>query len=122
MNRKFNFKRSGWQDVRAWKKNNEKFKKSIVEGANGRVGYVYIFRLYDGYYKIGKTSNVLERMKALQASCPTLTCVWSAHVRDMVIVEKELHQHFKKKKVEREVFRLDPNDVRQADHIADKYR
>jgi predicted GIY-YIG superfamily endonuclease len=122
MSRRFTFKRTGYSDVRKWKRDNEKFKRSIIDGSDGRVGYVYVFRLYDGFYKIGKTTNITERMKALQASCPTLNCVWSAHVRDMVIVEKELHKFFKKKKYEREVFMLEPKDIMEADRIADKYR
>ena len=122
MNRRFVFKRTGHTDVREWKRNQEKYKKSIIEGEDGRIGYVYIFKLYDNYYKIGKTVNVAERMKVLKASCPTLNCAWSAHVRDMVIVEKELHKFFKNKKLNREIFTLEYKDILEADRIADKYR
>lgn len=112
----------GYSDIREWKKNKEKDKKAVRDGKNGRVGHVYIFRLYDGYYKIGSTYCIPDRMKTLKASCPTLHCVWSAHVRDMVFVEQELHNFFRHKKLEREIFVLDPKDVIEADRIADKYR
>lgn len=115
-------KKYGYHDIRAWKRNKELLDKSIKEGANGRVGYVYIFKLYDNFYKIGYASDIQGRMKTLRASCPTLNCIWSAHVRDMVIVEQKLHKHFKKKKYDREIFILSPNDIKEADLIADKYR
>lgn len=118
----FTRKHYSHQDIRAWKRNKEQEKKAIQEGKDGRVGHVYIFKLYDGYYKIGCTYSIPQRMKALKSSCPTLQCVWSAHVRDMLIVEQELHKYFHKKKVEREIFLLDPHDVVEADRIADKYR
>lgn len=122
MSRIITRKHYGYQDIRSWKRGKEMFKKSVIEGKFGKVGNVYIFKLYDGYYKIGYTYDIPQRMKDLQASCPTLKCVWSAHVRDMPLVEQELHKHFKKKKTEREIFMLDPQDMIEADRIADKYR
>jgi len=105
-----------------WRKEKERKKKEVLEGKDGRIGHVYIFKLYGEYYKIGCTTDILKRMKALQASCPTIKCVWSAHVRDMLIAEQDLHKKFHGQKVEREIFILTPQDIIKADQIAEKYR
>ena len=115
-------RKNGYKAVRQWKKNKEREKREVIEGKVGKSGHVYIFKLYDGFYKIGCTYNIAKRIKVLKASCPTLQCVWSAHVRDMNIFEKELHKHFHEKKVEREIFRLEQQDIRCADDMANKYR
>lgn len=122
MNRNIIRKKYGYQDIRAWKRGKEQLEKSIREGKNGRVGYVYIFKLYDGYYKIGCTYDIEARMKSLRASCPTLNCVWSAHVRDMVIAEQKLHKHFKKLKLEREIFVLNKGYAMEAEQVVEKYK
>lgn len=105
-----------------WRKDKERRKKEVLEGKNGKIGHVYIFKLYGEYYKIGCTTNILDRMKSLRASCPTIKCVWSAHVRDMNLAEQELHKKFHSQKVEREIFTLTQQDIIRADQIAEKYR
>lgn len=106
-----------------YNRNKERQKKEIKDGKDGRCGYVYIFKLgFDNLYKIGMTTDILERLKLLKAANPVLLCVWSARVRDMHFVEQELHKKFRTFKVEREIFRIEKLDILVADRIADQYR
>jgi len=109
--------------ARDYNRNKERQKKEIMDGKDGRCGYVYIFKLgYDDLYKIGLTTDILQRLKSLKAANPKLKCVWSARVRDIHFVEQELHKAFHRMKVEREIFKIEDLDILVADKIADKYR
>lgn len=111
----------GWSyiknhNIREWAKNKERDYLAGVEKNEGKEGYVYIFDLKNGYYKVGRTKNVLQRLKALQAGNPGIKCVWSAHVQNTYEAESALHKMFKKKKVEREVFALERGDILAANN------
>lgn len=121
--RKITRKRPGLQQIREWRKNKERDKKAILDGGDGRSGYLYIFKIGDNLYKIGMTTNIKKRIKALSASCPSLQCIWTARVRDRIFAEQDLHKAFESQKLEREVYTLVmPADMIRADQIADKYR
>lgn len=116
-------KKYGYQDVISWKRNKERERRAVIDGCEGRDGYVYIFKVSDGIYKIGMTTNVTKRMKDLSASCPYLKCIWTARVRDRYFAEKDLHKVFKKSKINRECYALNmPSDMLKADGVINKYR
>lgn len=109
--------------VRDWLRNKIAEEKAGVDTSIGREGYVYIFKIGDGLYKVGMTTNVQKRMQALKASCPHLMCIWTAKVRDKFSAESKLHKIFKPKKVQREIYALNmPGDMKQADQAIIRYR
>lgn len=95
--------------VRAWARNQEQDILAGVEKKIGKAGHVYIFSLgYGNLYKIGCTTNIMQRLKSLQASNPNMKCVWSAWVKEMHDVEKKIHNNYKDHRVDREIFELKP--------------
>ena len=65
-------------------------------------------------YKIGRSSNVEERLKSLSVANPNLKII-------LVIdsnVEKQLHKHFKEKKVSSEWYSLNSSDI---DYVKEQY-
>lgn len=67
----------------------------------------YLFK-DDKYYKIGRSTNVLNRFLSIKANNVNLECV-SFTYRD---IEKYLHNKFKLKKVYLEWFDLEDNDIK----------
>jgi len=109
--------------VREWVRNKIADEKAGIDTSIGREGYVYIFKIGEELYKVGMTTDVKNRMRALQASCPYLKCIWSAKVTDKYAAEKILHKLFKSKKITREVYRLSmPGDMMQADQRVNPLR
>lgn len=102
--------------VRSWLRNKEQDYLAGVEKNEGKEGYVYIFSLGGGFYKIGRTTDVGRRLIALRAGNPNITCIWSAHVTDMIEAETRLHRIFKKKKIEREIYKLEKGDTLVANN------
>jgi hypothetical protein len=77
-------------------------------------GYVYVLRDIEisGYYKIGKTSQPYDRMKAFGVRLPfaaELIHVIDCH--NAHVVEAHLHKHFAAKRRQGEWFALEPSDV-----------
>lgn len=93
--------------VREWARNKEQDILAGVEKQVGNSGHVYIFSLGQGdLYKIGCTTNIERRLQSLRASNPFMKCIWSAWVRDMKSVEKQIHSNCSKYRLDREIFRL----------------
>jgi len=72
--------------------------------------YVMIDR-NTGFYKIGRSINVLAREKTLQSEKPSIELCFS--FSSNISKEKELHTTFSDKRVRGEWFRLDDNDILQ---------
>ena len=85
-------------------------------------GFVYIIKLSNDIYKIGRTVDLLKRLSSFRTSHIGAKFVWSAHVIDMVEAEKILHKVFGYRLLEREMFALQPKDIRRADKIINLYR
>jgi len=82
----------------------------VIENKNS--GYVYC--ISDGYenYKIGKTLSVGNRLKEFRTSMPNEPIVIKIlFCNDMNIVEKQLHEKFKSKSINREWFKLNEIDL-----------
>jgi predicted GIY-YIG superfamily endonuclease len=104
--------------IRAWARNKEQDILAGVEKNNGISGHVYIFSLgHDNLYKIGCTTNIQQRLKALQASNPNMKCVWSAWVKDMKKVEKQLHNDHKTCRLDREIFTLSHEQITRIGNL-----
>src|SRR5688572_14610097 len=101
-------KLGSWQyvknpSIRSWARNKEQDIMAGVEKKIGDAGHVYVFSLgYDNLYKIGCTTHIERRLKALKASNPNMKCVWSAWVRDMKDVEKKIHKIYASYRLDRE--------------------
>ena len=76
--------------------------------------HVYLINQDDSkMYKIGITNNVKRRLSGIQTANPNpLTLIHSGRVNNAKELEKQLHQHFKKQKINREWFNLDSPDVK----------
>ena len=77
-------------------------------------GYVYLIRNSHFEYKIGMTKqNVNKRLKQLQTgNSEDLELVKYFLVENYKKVEKSLHNHFSNKKINREWFNLNKNDIK----------
>lgn len=80
--------------------------------------YIYIASLF-GYYKIGRTWNIDQRMKTLSATLlpEPLTVVFSGRVYSGKRVEKLLHDRYAGKRVRGEWFTLDSQDLAEIQAI-----
>lgn len=66
----------------------------------------------DNYYKIGRATDVSQRLASLETGTPfDLELVFSQEVNDAVKVEQDLHLMFSSKRVKGEWFRLTPQDA-----------
>lgn len=82
-------------------------RKPYTEKKIGKSGHVYVFSLgFDDLYKIGKTTNLQNRQKSLQAGNPKLRFVWSSYTKDCSELEKILHKKMKDFWIERELFKF----------------
>lgn len=85
----------------------------LVESKKSAAGFVYCIRYGDNeVYKIGKTTNPKNRISSLKTSCPMdLKIIYMTKCIDYDLCEKELHKLFENKRVNREWFALDDNDI-----------
>ena len=98
--------------VREWAKNKERDVLAGVEKKIGAAGHVYIVGLgFENLYKVGCTVHIERRLKELQAANPNARCVWSAWVRDMKDVERQVHAVLKESRVDREIFKLSQESI-----------
>jgi hypothetical protein len=74
-------------------------------------GYVYIFSVGENLYKVGKARNWKARLFTFQAANPEIKMVHVVSVRNRHKAEIAAHEYINKKKVKREIFRLDQVDV-----------
>lgn len=80
-------------------------------------GWVYVFKYSpnEDLYKIGSAENIHKRIAQLRTAAPFIDQCHSFHSFTYRKVEKELHQHFRGKRVAGEWFRLTDDDL---DYIA----
>jgi hypothetical protein len=86
--------------------------------------YVLTNEAIEGLVKIGRTTtNVEQRIKELDNTSTPLPfqCFYAAEVVDSALVEGKLHRIFadKRIRINREFFRVDPNQVREAIQLAE---
>lgn len=110
------------KSVRGWIKNKEALDKACEEKKGGKDGYVYVFSLGDGLYKIGCTHDIRRRTKEFRASNPKVNCVWSSWCTDMLALEKSIHEIMKSNRIEREIFHLNFEQIMKINSIAEKFR
>ncbi len=83
-----------------------------------KIVYVLSNPAMPGYIKIGKTDNLIERLRSLDRTSTPLPflCEYAAEVEDADKVEKILHDVFTDKRVRssREFFEIDPQQVIRA--------
>lgn len=74
--------------------------------------YVYLIRSPDGVYKIGKTANPEQRLRAFLTQFPfAVEYVSLIRTENMGKLEKELHRKFDLKRLKGEWFALSDDDV-----------
>lgn len=73
-----------------------------------------------GWFKIGATSNLLQRYKDLAKGVPfdlELLSVWSPFKNSSFQLERELHARFNSQRIKGEWFRLTEGDIEEFDEI-----
>lgn len=86
----------------------------IGQRTSVRGGYVYVLKDIEisGYYKIGKTTNPHNRMKAFGVLLPFETeLIHVIECDNADRIESQLHNHFSHKRKQGEWFALDNDDV-----------
>ena len=73
-------------------------------------GFIYVLKS-GRYYKIGRTTNVISRMRSHQTSNPNLKLILSSIVADSLGEEKKLLSEFKEKNHKGEWFLLKKDDI-----------
>lgn len=86
--------------------------KRTVKRKSPEANHIYVASLF-GYYKIGRTWNVDQRMKSLsQTLLPApFVIVLSSRVYSGPKVEKALHNRYSSKRIRGEWFSLDSQDI-----------
>ena len=79
-------------------------------------GFVYVIKLGDtGYYKIGRSNNpdrrIWKEITPILPIEPEIICI--VETRDMIKLEKELHERYSDKRANGEWFLLDDEDIEQ---------
>jgi len=84
--------------------------------------YILINEAMPSYVKLGKTSNLEQRIRGLDNTSAPLPfeCFYAARVKDASFVEKQLHDAFGDHRVRsnREFFRISPERIASALRIA----
>ena len=76
-----------------------------------RNGHIYVVHT-NGYHKIGRSSNVKERINGLRATVPTpLELICTIPSTDTYTDEKNLHERFDDKRTQGEWFELTEEDI-----------
>ncbi len=85
--------------------------------------YILTNEAMPGYIKIGRTTNLEQRLRSLDSTSIPLpfTCFYAAEVKDAIFVEKQLHEAFGEKRVRqsREFFLLAPERAVAALRLAE---
>ena len=89
------------------------FSTSYSNRMSRKSTHVYLIKQENSnMYKIGITNNVKKRTSSIQTSNPNpLFLEHSGKVSNAKELERKLHSHFKRQKINREWFRLDTPDV-----------
>ena len=95
----------------------------ILEGTYAKhkmAGVVYLFSIKEmpGYYKIGKTKNVQQRLSGYNTAVPlTIVLEYAFEHIDYELIEKKFHRAYRHKRVKGEWFLLTPDDISQIRSI-----
>ena len=83
-------------------------------------GYVYLIKLENGLYKIGKTKHLSDRMSVFAVSFPMKWELFYSFLSDdYSLAEKTLHMFFADKREIGEWFSLDQRDINSITAIKD---
>lgn len=77
-----------------------------------------------GWYKIGLSKNIRERLKTLRQMVPFKVkkiSSWS-YVADVALLEQYLHRQFHKQRLQGEWFQLSQEDVFRCDELVTQYK
>lgn len=82
---------------------------------------IYVFEQC-GFYKIGYSYNPHKRLENIKCASPNETrLVLSFPIHNVKIVEKELHNRFKDKRIRGEWFELSDGDLQDITNILTEY-
>lgn len=106
--------KSGYDDIIELSKSvlGKSNKKENGDGANSRIGEVYLFKS-GRYYKIGKTNDTVRRGNELRIQLPEkIDLIHSIKTDDPSGVEAYWHRRFKVKRMQGEWFDLNSIDIK----------
>jgi hypothetical protein len=94
--------------------------QSIQEQRRKIPGWVYLVGTEGGFYKIGRTTKVAERLAALNTGTPGgVTLIYAIYTVDSVDLERLFHDAFEEERVRGEWFALPDRDVEWFGRMAD---
>lgn len=78
-----------------------------------KIGYVYFLRSEkSSYIKIGKSKDIDKRVKMLEYNVGKINILGFIYNEDYDLIEKQLHAHFKDKRMHGEWFDLSVDDIK----------
>ncbi len=100
-----------------------RFRSEIVENVMNEIIYVLINEAMPGYVKIGRTSNLEQRIRSLDTTSVPLPfeCFYACTVKDAQFAERQLHDAFLDHRVRssREFFEISPERAVAALKLAE---
>ena len=107
--------------IRDWLRNKARNKNKPKPSSDGRSGYIYVVQLgIENLYKIGRSTNVEQRLQALAAANPRVRAVVAKRVKDMFRCEGVLHRRYRKQRIARECYALEPENVSDIQAYLDR--
>jgi septal ring factor EnvC (AmiA/AmiB activator) len=92
----------------------EQRKKEEIEKALSQIeeGFIYILKSENGYYKIGKAKELQNRITTWQHEFPiVIDFIYSFACHNRRLVENFLHNKYSKKRLRREWYKLNDEDI-----------
>lgn len=86
-----------------------KNEQSIIDE---KAGFIYILKSENGFYKIGKAKDLQSRVTAWKHEFPIkIDLIHSFACKDRTLVENFLHNKYSKKRLQREWYKLNDEDI-----------
>jgi len=106
------------------KRRSSSFRRPFIKviKPNNSVGYIYVVHHHGDIYKIGKTSDIDKRLKALKTGNPFIKLINSRRVQFVSDCESELHNKFAHQRISGEFFHLCDDNLRYIDIYLEQHR
>ena len=88
----------------------------------GKAEYIYVIKS-SIYYKIGKTTNIKQRMRALQYANPIkIELKIIQEISHCITRERDIHDRFDSKRIRGEWFRLTKKDIKDLQRLVSIFK
>jgi len=87
---------------------------------NEKPGFIYLIKCEVGLYKIGRTKDIVSRIKMLEREIPIkMELIHNFHSNNYILAEKIMHQRYSEFRVRYEWFNLNDSHVAEIMAIKD---